>query len=112
MKYMSKMFVLVILLSFNVVNFAQTYTYVLLDSRNGVLYCGISNDPGRRESEHKSAGKIPFFSMQVTGGPMTEDAARQKEVECVCTYNPPYNQRPNCPYQLGYKTKDDKYSLE
>jgi putative endonuclease len=39
------------------------YYVYLMSSRTRVLYCGMTNDLGRRVSEHKS-GEFPGFSLQ------------------------------------------------
>lgn len=74
----------------------DTVTY---DLKNGpkIVYRGTTNDPERRESEHKADGK-KFTKMVITSRKMTEDGAKQKESEALEIYrrnhggkNPKYN---------------------
>ena len=64
--------------------------------RNKVLYVGTTNEPERREQEHREAGK-KFSHMNITSRRMTEDGAKKKEKERLETYrknqgkNPKYN---------------------
>ncbi|NQT63581.1 MAG: GIY-YIG nuclease family protein [Candidatus Marinimicrobia bacterium] len=73
----------------------DTVTYELKDG-NRVVYVGTTNDPDRREQEHKDQGK-KFGHMNVTSRKMTDDGAKKKESEKLATYrknqgkNPKYN---------------------
>ena len=73
----------------------DTVTYELKDG-NKVVYVGTTNDPERREQEHKRSGKN-FGHMNVTSRKMTETGAMKKEGERLSTYrknqgkNPKYN---------------------
>ena len=74
----------------------DTVTYELKDG-NKVVYRGTTNDPEKRESEHKSSGKR-FTKMTITSRKMTEEGAKKKEAESLEKYrkshggkNPKYN---------------------
>ena len=74
----------------------DTFTYKLKEG-NTVVYIGTTNDPKRREQEHKSEGKR-FTKMEITSRRMTEDGAKKKEAKELETYrknhkgkNPKYN---------------------
>ncbi len=76
----------------------DTVTYELKEGHK-VVYRGTTNDPERREQEHKDAGK-KFTGLNVTSRKMTEDGAKKKEAETLGTYrknhcgkNPKYNNR-------------------
>ena len=73
----------------------DTVTYELKQGRK-VVYVGTTNDPQRREQEHRDQGK-QFSRMNVTSRQMTETGAKKKEAERIQTYrknqgrNPRYN---------------------
>lgn len=73
----------------------DTVTYELKQG-NKVVYVGTTNDPERREQEHKEDGK-KFGRMNVTSRRMTEEGAKKKETKRIETYrknqgkNPKYN---------------------
>jgi len=73
----------------------DTVTYELKDG-NKVVYVGTTNDPERREKEHRDAGK-KFGHINVTSRRMTDEGAKKKEAERLKTYrknqgaNPKYN---------------------
>lgn len=73
----------------------DTVTYELKKG-NKVFYVGTTNDPERREQEHKEEGK-QFGHMSVTSIRMTDEGAKKKEAERLATYrknqgnNPKYN---------------------
>ena len=73
----------------------DTVTYELKKG-NEVLYVGTTNNPERREQEHKNEGK-QFSKMKITSRRMTEEGAKQKESERLKKYrknqgkNPRYN---------------------
>ena len=73
----------------------DTVTYELKQG-NKVVYVGTTNDPDRREQEHRENGK-KFGHMNVTSRRMTEAGAMKKEAERIETYrknhgkNPKYN---------------------
>jgi predicted GIY-YIG superfamily endonuclease len=77
----------------------DTVTYELKQG-NKVVYVGTTNDPERREQEHKDSGKN-FGHMHVTSRKMTEKGAMKKEAERLEKYrknqgqNPKYNQTDN-----------------
>ena len=61
-----------------------TLTYDL-KAGNKIVYRGTTNDPERREQEHRDEGKR-FSKMDITSRRMTEDGAKQKEAEALKTY--------------------------
>lgn len=75
----------------------DTYKYKLMDG-NKILDIGITNDPQRRESEHKTArhrGRMKIFGIVVT-----EESAKKWEKEELEKYKrnhsgklPKYNKR-------------------
>ncbi len=74
----------------------DTVTYELKDGKK-VVYRGTTNNPEKREAEHKSSGKH-FSKMTVTSRKMTADGAKKKESKSLETYrkshkgkNPKYN---------------------
>ncbi len=73
----------------------DTVTYEL-KSGNKVLYVGTTNNPERREQEHRDSGKS-FSHMNITSRSMTEEGAMKKETTRLKTYrrnqgrNPLYN---------------------
>ena len=74
----------------------NTVTYDLKRDRR-VVYRGTTNDPERRENEHRAEGKR-FDRLVVTSRRMTEQGASRKEAENLETYrkghggkNPLYN---------------------
>lgn len=62
----------------------DTVTYELKNG-NKVLYVGTTNNPERREKEHKASGK-KFGHMSVTSRRMTEAGAKRKETQRLSTY--------------------------
>lgn len=62
----------------------DTVTYELKKG-NKVVYVGTTNDPERREQEHRDSGKT-FGHMNVTSRKMTEEGAKKKEAERLATY--------------------------
>ena len=62
----------------------DTVTYELKEG-NKVLYVGTTNDPERREQEHKESGK-KFGHMNITSRKMTEEGAKKKEAERLAQY--------------------------
>ena len=74
----------------------NTVTYDLMKG-NRVVYRGITNDPERRENEHRDAGK-DFDKLVPTSRRMTQDGAKRREAKNLNIYrrghvgqNPPYN---------------------
>ena len=67
-----------------------------LKQGNRVVYVGTTNDPERREQEHKNEGK-QFNRMSIISRRMTEKGAKEKENERLAKYkknqggNPEYN---------------------
>ena len=75
----------------------DTYKYELHDGHRTV-YVGTTNDPERREAEHRADGK-EFTKMTIIGGPSTSEGAGKWEEERIDTYKrnlggdrPKYNQ--------------------
>jgi len=61
------------------------YRYELRDGRK-IVYIGVTDDPSRREREHKSEGKR-FTSMNIVGPAVTKGSAEQweeKRLEQYC----------------------------
>ena len=74
----------------------DTVTYELRWDED-VVYIGTTNDPDRREDEHRLDGKI-FDELKRTSKPMTEKRAKQKEAKDLKAFrrahrgeNPIYN---------------------
>lgn len=74
----------------------DTYKYELTQG-NKVVYVGITNDPARREMEHRQ--DKDFDRMRIIGRPSTLDGASQWETDRIQTYmrnhggeTPLYNQ--------------------
>ena len=74
-----------------------TQTYDLKQS-NKVVYRGTTNDPERREQEHRDEGKR-FDTLQTTSRKLTPASAKQREADQLETYrrghkgkNPVYNE--------------------
>lgn len=57
----------------------------LLKKGNEIVYIGITDDPKRRESEHKSEGK-KFAKMEKVGPAVTRDSAFKWESERIKKY--------------------------
>lgn len=74
----------------------DTVTYDLKQGRK-VVYRGTTNDPDRREREHRARGK-DFTRLVVTSRHMTDKGAKDKEADNLAKYrkghggnNPRYN---------------------
>jgi len=74
----------------------NTNKYTLIDG-NEIVYVGTTNDPLRREAEHRR--DKDFDKMNVIGRKCTQDSAEQWETERIQTYmknhggkTPKYNQ--------------------
>ena len=74
----------------------NTVTYDLKQGRR-VVYRGTTNNPERREKEHRDEGK-QFDHLKVTSRRMTEGGATRKEAQNLETFrrghsgeNPTYN---------------------
>lgn len=74
----------------------DTVTYDLKKGRK-VVYRGTTNDPERREKEHRDKG-LDFDRFAVTSRRMTREGAKKKEEKNLETYrrghggrNPKYN---------------------
>lgn len=73
----------------------ETVTYELKDG-NKVVYIGTTNNPERREREHRIDGK-KFGHMKITSRKMTDEGAKKQETERLVRYrknqgkNPKYN---------------------
>ncbi len=70
----------------------DTVTYELKQG-NKILYIGITNDPDRREQEHKDEGK-QFSHLNVTSNRMTVEGAKQKESDRLETYRRNQGRKP------------------
>ena len=75
----------------------DTVTYDLKKGRE-VVYRGTTNDPERREQEHRDAG-LDFDRLTVTSRRMTPEGSQDREMKNLETYrrghggrNPRYNQ--------------------
>lgn len=62
----------------------DTYKYELHDGHKTV-YVGITNNPSRREAEHRADGK-DFTRMNIIGRPSTIEGASKWEEERINTY--------------------------
>ena len=62
----------------------DTYKYELKQG-NKVVYVGITDDPGRREQEHRNDGK-QFTSMNIVGNASTRQGASACEEQRIQTY--------------------------
>ena len=62
----------------------NTQTYDLMDG-NKVVYRGTTNDPQRREQEHRDEGKN-FSRLKPTSRKMTEKGAKLKEAKDLERY--------------------------
>ncbi len=62
----------------------DTVSYDLLKG-NKILYRGTTNDPDRREQEHRDEGKR-FSKMRITSRKITEEGAKKKEAESLERY--------------------------
>ena len=67
----------------------DTYKYELLDG-NTVVYVGITNDPARREREHRAEG-MKFTSMRIVGRVSTNESAGMWEANRISTYKDNHN---------------------
>ncbi|MGB7292125.1 MAG: GIY-YIG nuclease family protein [Thermodesulfobacteriota bacterium] len=74
----------------------DNYRYELRD-KGSLVYVGITNDPEKREQEHKGERKR-FTSMNIITPPVTQDSAERWEEKRLETYrtnhqgkNPRYN---------------------
>lgn len=61
----------------------KTYKYELKD-RNSLLYVGITDNPERREQQHRQ--DKDFGHMTIVGNRTTRDAAEKWEEERIRTY--------------------------
>ena len=77
----------------------NSVNYQLKDSKK-IVYIGKTNDPTRREQEHKSEGK-KFTKMLITSPRKTEDGAKKQEQNDLERYKknqgklPKYNKSDN-----------------
>ena len=74
----------------------DTNIYELFDG-NKKVYIGVSDDPSRREQEHKDEGK-KFTNIRIVGPKLTKESAFKRESERISQYqkdhkgkNPKYN---------------------
>lgn len=61
----------------------DTKKYVLKRG-NEVVYVGITNDPERRETQHRQ--EKAFDKMELVGRPCTRESAEQWEEDRIATY--------------------------
>jgi predicted GIY-YIG superfamily endonuclease len=82
-----------------VINLSEKRTYKRYELKGGrkVVYVGITDNPERRESEHRQDGK-KFTKMNVIGSVVTQNSAEKWEEERLQSYrkhhggkNPKYN---------------------
>ena len=80
--------------------YRDTVVYQLKQGRK-IVYYGITDDPVRREKQHKESGK-EFSHIKPVSRRMTEEGAQKKEQEMLEKYrkghggkNPKYNKDPN-----------------
>jgi hypothetical protein len=66
----------------------NTYKYELTQG-NKVVYVGITNDPARREAEHRQDKE--FTTMRIVGRPSTPEGASQWETKRIQTYMQNHN---------------------
>ena len=66
----------------------DTYKYELTQG-NKVVYVGITNDPARREMEHRQDKN--FDKMRIVGSASTLDSASQWETNRIQTYMKNHN---------------------
>jgi len=76
----------------------RNYHRYNLKQGHKVVYKGITNNPERREEQHKDEGKR-FTKMQVVGPSVTKDAAEKWEEDSLAQFrgnhggrNPKYNE--------------------
>jgi predicted GIY-YIG superfamily endonuclease len=72
-------------------NKRDTVTYDLKVGSN-IVYRGTTNNPERREQEHRDQGKS-FGHLTVTSRKMTEDGAMKKEENNLKTFRSNHNGR-------------------
>lgn len=72
----------------------QKRDYVLYELRKGreIVYFGITNEPDRREVEHKQ--DKDFTSMNVITPKLTLESAKKREAERVETYKSNHGGKP------------------
>ena len=70
----------------------DTVTYRLKKGRETV-YIGSTNDPERREEEHRDEGKR-FSGLQITSRRMTKEGAETKEAEQLKTFRSNHGKNP------------------
>ena len=75
----------------------REYSRYHLKRGNKITYIGITNDPERREEQHRSEGKR-FSHMRIIGPAVTKETAENWEEEALKNYrwshggkNPSYN---------------------
>ncbi|MBR4155493.1 MAG: GIY-YIG nuclease family protein [Bacteroidales bacterium] len=69
-------------------NKRSTYKYVLKDG-NKIKYVGITDDPQRRESEHKR--DKDFKKMEIIGRAVSRESAEKWETERINQYRRNHN---------------------
>jgi predicted GIY-YIG superfamily endonuclease len=75
----------------------RNYSRYVLRKGHEIVYIGITDDPARRDQEHRAQGKT-FSNLSVEGPVVTEGSARKWEAKRLETYqrnhggqNPKYN---------------------
>ena len=74
------------------------YVYTFFDEYGEELHCGLTNNPTRREREHRTSFEAPNGSLRVDGGPMPRWQAREWERDNGCS---PYGAVPRCERDSG-----------
>ncbi len=93
----------------------DTYRYELRKKRK-LVYVGITNDPERREAEHRAEGN-DFTSINVVRPPVTRESAERWEEQRLKTFLenqgrlPRYNKpSPDRRLSLGFSRQSNKLS--
>lgn len=71
----------------------EVFVYKFYGARGGELHCGLTNNPERREREHRYKFNEPVGVLAVEGGPMPRWQAREWERANRCS---PYGAMQAC----------------
>lgn len=71
----------------------DTYNYDLVGRNGRVLYRGITNDPERREQQHKSAGRR-FRYLRYESFPCSRETARKRERGSIANFESGHGRKP------------------